>query len=75
MQKDVTIEKSLCYFVACAKAAMESLQRLRPRLRNLEVVPMTTDWLVLKVAVAKVGASTPKRTTGFYCKSSKRVTD
>ena len=71
MQKDVTIEKSLCYFVACAEAAMESLQRLRPRLRNLEVVPMTTDWLVLKVAVATVGTSTPTRTTVFIASHQK----
>ena len=40
MQKDVTIEISLCYSIACAKAAMESLQRLRPS------VDRTPAWTV-----------------------------
>ena len=43
MQKDVTIEKSLCYFVACAKAAMESLQRLRPSLNRTPAWTVNED--------------------------------
>ena len=43
----------------------DDLQSLVRALRNSEVDPMTTDWLILKVAVAKVGKILSLACTGW----------
>ena len=51
----------------------DKLQTLVRALRNSEVDPMTTDWLILKVAVAKVGNRRSGRTLRYYTFDHRRL--
>ena len=64
MQKDVTIEIPLYHSIACAKAAMESLQRLRPGVNHTPAWTVNEDPAVRwRESSSATGSSIKTQTT------------